>query len=710
MMAVVFLLLLVLSVGPGSATTTPLYLLSLLSYPASSPDPAPSETDGPALLAAAELAVSSINSRPDVLPGYHLMLLNGSTGCNIVNTAVLGFVESYFYSGVPIAGVLGPACSTSAELLLPITNQPETALVAVHIANSALLADRERFPYSFGALDSSELYLSALLELVEQNSWGNISVIYDNTRSFFNCIVSGLLRELNSYIAASPVHDLLTSGNGDALELPFSRIVFLLVGADLFSSTVCTMFTYRLVYPHYQWVVVGGTVEQLVPHTVECSLEQLMEALSLSVFLNDRLSPLDKNTPTIAGKTAAELREDYLRVLTNSSAPSYWAPAYYDSVWALALALNGTMAQVNLSTYSYGMQEETQVIQQRMKQLDFEGFSGRISFDQNTGFVKRFADICQVQAGSLHHVGYYNGTTIVNSTGKYVGSELTILTASAGLGGFFLAALIVLLVLVAVCHVLTVLYSSHAAVKASSPNLLHVAYIGCYIFGVNVILLFVSRCFSHTPQIYCQLLSSEKAISSISFSLIFATICARTFRIYRIFVHYLNPGRFIDELYLFSFVFVVLAVDIVALLLWGLVNPAPPIETQVLYENRAYLRVDCVSDLRDLWIVGYAALLVVGSAVLATISLKDVKQRDFKTTSVLLLGYVQGMIVIPAELVYIVIAEETVQPDLELAIRGVMYLALIVSFLLLLFLPPLIPTIKQAVQRLRNNGAASKPP
>ena len=87
-------------------------------------------------------------------------------------------------------------------------------------------------------------------------------------------------------------------------------------------------------------------------------------------------------------------------------APSFWDASYFDAVWSLVLALNRTVGEtgVVLSEYHYGQHATTEAIRNHLLELDFEGVSGRIRFDNETGYVKRAVDVYirrQYGVGSL---------------------------------------------------------------------------------------------------------------------------------------------------------------------------------------------------------------------------------------------------------------------------------------------------------------------
>ena len=50
-------------------------------------------------------------------------------------------------------------------------------------------------------------------------------------------------------------------------------------------------------------------------------------------------------------------------------------------------------------------------------------------------------------------------------------------------------------------------------------------------------------------------------------------ICAKTWRLYRIFVHYLEPGYFLRSGSLIAFTLLLVSVDIVLCVLWTAIDP-----------------------------------------------------------------------------------------------------------------------------------------
>lgn len=164
--------------------TRKLHILSLLPYP----DPTgeqPSWDEGHTLFLAEQMAVDRLNAQHDVLPGYNLTLIRSDSGCNIQYKATLSLLNDILYSEDPIVGMVGPGCSTSTSTVASLSGRDRIALINVHIAGSLQLAERQRYPYSFGTLDSTEVFVKTILELIRDMEWNRVSALYDESRLYY---------------------------------------------------------------------------------------------------------------------------------------------------------------------------------------------------------------------------------------------------------------------------------------------------------------------------------------------------------------------------------------------------------------------------------------------------------------------------------------------------------------------------------------------
>ena len=213
----------------------------------------PSFAEGPSLSLAAQLAVEQINNRSDILEDYRLELIQGDSGCQVQIKTATAFVEHVITSQKQIIGMVGPCCSTAGLLLGPLTGRDRIALINVHIAASPLLEDRLRFPYSFGTLDSSTRIVDGLIALMRHNNWGKVTVLYDESRTFF----FSTQQVFEQRVSNLPGYAIeYSSGvlNGmyiplDELQSTDVRIIILLVGPEFVNRILCLAYHEGFLFP-----------------------------------------------------------------------------------------------------------------------------------------------------------------------------------------------------------------------------------------------------------------------------------------------------------------------------------------------------------------------------------------------------------------------------------------------------------------------------
>ena len=80
--------------------------------------------------------------------------------------------------------------------------------------------------------------------------------------------------------------------------------------------------------------------------------------------------------------------EKYMKAFNVGSNEVDWAKGFYDAVWSLEFALNSSLEEldVNLTQIKTGSNLLAQTISKQMVNLDFQDVSGRIQFDNETGY------------------------------------------------------------------------------------------------------------------------------------------------------------------------------------------------------------------------------------------------------------------------------------------------------------------------------------
>ena len=710
---------------------TPLHFLSLLPYPDNEqPDSEqPSWDEGPTLYLAEQLAVDHINQRNDILTNYSLSLVAGDSGCELERKAFLAFVEYIVHGNEKhITGVIGPGCSMAAAAISPLMWRNGIDLINIHIAGSLTLGDRKRYSNSFGTLGSTEAFVNASLALIARNQWSQIATLYDQERLYFY----STLQEFESRLANQSNTKLQYSAAVFDKFLPLKiikqqhiRIIFLLVGPDLFRKLLCLAYHMGMYFPLYQWVIISRTAEDIkstsfwyAGEVYTCDAKEVALAANKSIIINFQLIAQNTSDSTDVGISYDSFSEQYtqrVHKFNEDKAPeeyinsSVWAIPAYDAVWALALGFNNSLEELkqrNLSfdSYTRGNAEITSIIKQSILNIKFHGLSGLIDFKQSDGFTSRNIQFYQIYNGrSFHVASFSNGiiTDMNNPPAEYLESNFEDIYIPAVMGGIaavVLLTIILAFVLTLTLNVLVFIYAKSKTVKAASPTLLYIAFGGCYVIILAEVILTVTSATVKYPDTNCLLDYIWRGIVHIGVTLILSIVMLRAWRLYRIFRYYTNPGHLLSNRALVCIVSALVLVDIVVLVIWVRADPLKPsITSNIVRSSHPYIanHVVCTQNYPLAWfgsLLGYNYMLMF-TALWVTLNSRHITIKPFRTHSLSLLVYMVSLVTGVGFPLYAVlsITENYIAEFVTLASVLVIVVYLTIF---LLFLPPLIPLIR----------------
>ena len=731
MILVVTCLLSSLPYNDGRSSIKPLYILSLLPYP--DPEAQPPWTEGPTLILAAQLAVDLINNSTDILSGYNLELVSGDSGCtDLLNKIELSLFKQLIYSNENIAGIAGPACSHSTYRLSSQTAHREIDTLTVHIAGSQNLQDRKLYLNSFSTIDSSDVLAEAVLKIMDKRKWEEVFVIHDANREFYTSIFNKLReREQNKISFYSRVlHASTFYLSSLGVEVggceQSHRIIIFLAPPEFVANTLCRFYWEKeeIFFPNYQYIIVSQTVNEVVrnatyqndTHTLTCSSDEIQNRLQGAIFIHYRLDPFNFSEATDSGLSYTQFIDLYTRLVETYNIdledgeetiqPSFWAASYFDAVWSLALALNNSKEEVknrtglDLSEYRYGHSNATDIIRNNLLQLDFEGVSGRITFNKSTGFTRRLVDIYQGENNYMKRLEYFNISD--NSIGQYthepveyIDYNFIIITDDVVSVGVVLVVILVIVVIVLLfLQTLSVVFANNRSIKATSPKLYHCAYGGCYLTAFGALLITVAGSFNVPPAERCRLEHAGIVISRIGDVLLFASLAAVSFRIYRIFVHYMHPGRFISDIYLLVFVAIVTAICILMnVVTTAFVKSEAILECCETQGNYMQVKVRCTYSF-EYWGAStniFPVVLTLLASAFALMSVGKVTMKEFKTTSIALLCY---LLYFNTGIWMLLYLNGQGSGSLSFIPRVASSIVFLCFCLVLLFFPPALPILK----------------
>lgn len=311
-------------------------------------------------------------------------------------------------------------------------------------------------------------------------------------------------------------------------------------------------------------------------------------ALDFTVFIHFRLTVENERVPLISGYTYTDIKQQYMEKLnfhTNNTicphnlVPNIWTNTVYDTVWVLALAMNMTFHDNSKRCSENSSITNEVTIIDKLLNIDFLGASGHIKFDRSLGFVQRHVDIIQIHKGAEILAGYiFQGTISLTNDSQtiFIDSQPRYATVNLLLATFFVLFELILLLATATLHVVYLVNRKHPSVKASSPSLNHLVFLGCYIWGiVAIVFVLVLKTLGLSDFVFigntCHALFVWMMPTALT--LTFATLMAKTWRIYRIFIHFRRPGPLISNKALVTIVLIQLGIDAITGTVWSIVSP-----------------------------------------------------------------------------------------------------------------------------------------
>jgi len=358
----------------------------------------------------------------------------------------------------------------------------------------------------------------------------------------------------------------------------------------------------------------------------------------------------------------------------------------YDSVWVLALALNSTEELTNAS-----------LVKDRLSSVAFAGASGSISLSGSSQNLRR-VDIFQIQKGDPKKIGYYqNNSVVVNDTSlvSIPSDSLPRYYESLPLWLYIVLQIVLcgLIVFTAMLLVLYLCFRKEPEIKATSPYLSLLAFIGVFSLFIGLELQVIATSSSNVAFGICL---AQTWLLDHGDNIILATVLVKMVRIYYIFKSFSKMGREWSDRVLFLVIICMTLVTTIGDTLWGIIGPRDVYRAEILDYGEVFVIVECYIE-HPLYYVSivYGSALCVALVVVAILTRK-IQRKHFKDTKKTNLFVVSTSIFVPiivisSALVVNLILYTVLEVGSHTAI-GTLYLAL---FVVPKILPPLWRWIKR---------------
>ena len=717
-------------------------------YPDSDPF-RPSWAGGPAVVPAAMVASDLINAKEDLLNDYKIDILVNDSGCDIVSKVLSNMSYGLFFSGKNVVGIIGPGCSEATLAIAPLISNDRLSLLQIAAsASSPALTNTSLYPNTFRPIVSSLGIVDTYVELIRQKNYDHVGVLYESERPFQTTVYSHFEQALHKEGVKVTSFGLINvQFPVDDIRMQ-TRIIFVFASADFVRNLLCFAYRERFMYPNYQFIfserrpnnLLRDVSLELDGKLYSCSVDDMKHSVVGMVFNTFRLTRQDRDTLTDAGISYNEFSRVYEEAHTahlamlglDETITTEHNSNYFDAAWALALSLNNSLPRLkekglSLSTYTYQMPEITSILREELLKLSFEGMRGRVEFSEKThdGANVTIIDIYQVLNAStadIGMVGYYdplsddplvlfpNATILLRAD-----FELDYTSPPVFLGVLVMIAVSLLFIILLVCQGANVIWGEHKTVKAASPNLSNLVFSGCYLALVSAVVYTNAFVFLRIADnsnlvvpIHC---SALQWTGTMTYSLVFGTLCAKRWRIYRIFSDFSTTTvKHLGDKVLLSIALTPLAIDIIVNILWNLIDPW---QFSIKYGSAGLMAVaTCKTNHEPVWALCVGVpkgVLTIVVLYLTTVTRRIHKKEFRQTKSINILIYCL-LILTGIFLPLFFILQLTVKMwtvSLSYVSFCLFDLAFVVLCIVLVLLPPLITPMKEKF--LRNSHKENPP-
>ena len=691
---------------------------------------------GPIILPASTLAETHINQRCDVLSNYKIRLLTGDSGCKIIPKAVSSLMKNIF--NIPnqqIVGVIGPTCSEVALEMGSIL--AHSAINLLHISpgtTSPLLANTTNYPNTFRPLSSSLAFMRIYLELIEHKKIKKLAILFEHINPVYVSAANSFQKKITEEfedvsVAVGPISEVDISFKNIRNKY---RLIFVFGGKSISKKLLCFAYYENIIYPYYQFFFSEITLYDLLISDVSVNANgtkltcsggaigsQMMNA-TIGIILSEfELVRRDTYTPLVGGSTAEQFYIDYCNALHKPPFLCHLSSHqtnYYDSVWAYALALNASIARLesdlnlSLDSYSYGHGEITDIIRSELLKVRFEGTRGTVTFSNRTHDGEEVAQILLIIIDDSIEQTRIAG---VFNPAKELGLKISITLPEAFIPDSFEKVLIVpsfyveiavfvlvglIAVTLVIFHIInTILWTNRHSIKATSPPLNNLIFSGCYLYLLSIMSLsFQEIVGNQNPAVYSVKCSSFIWCESLAFSLIFGTICVKSYRILYIFTNSgsLQAAPRLDTNLLLLYICMIVLIDVVFNITWNMMSPWQ----MVTRETDSEIALSCTCDHLFIWIsvlLTLKGLLTVAvlSFSIATRRVSKVEYKQTKSTNILVYVYILVNSLLFPIFVLLLTYKSVIHITLSYLVVCLKNMICVLMCIFLVFLPPILPIL-----------------
>ena len=621
----------------------PLKIISIVSN--SSDADTPLWGRGEELIPGALLAAEQVNSNEDVLNGFHIEVVPLFVQDCSVSEGILKTVKELLSTDHPVIGVTGLFCPRLVEVLSPLLSHREISLIQLSgaIIKNHAVAEGKDLPHTFNILSGIKPQLETLFNLMEALNWSRFNLVTIRStkplEDYYTILAEQLMDSsmMNSN-RSFEIHNLMLKLSSmehffNQLRLSSSRIIVAALPPETAVDLLCHAFKNKMTWPRYGWIMLDLTVNE----SAQCGGESLLRAMENVIVLQTKLEQ-DDNLTLVSGNSYINYTQSFYKQYSYLFNP--YTNVLYDSVWALALAVNSSLQrlwqsnQTPTSKNVLGTQcGGTNQIYTSLLKTSFIGSSGVF---QN-GQIRNYQRIHQIQNESFVSFGkqYSYELELLNESRPH--DEIpriyqllpvavtVVMFVGISLCGIFVTALLVLFFW----------YWKEPEVCASSRALSLCIFLGSYLLLASALSNTEIGGIAEEPSLSICTIIVDSCF--IGIDLILATVLAKTLRIAYVFTKFKKTGKACSDIALLAMIALIVLGKIIILVLWSAIDlhhVVEVIESVKDDDGLLYYQVfqRCHSQQTVVWlliIVTYTTAIGIPLLVLAY-KTRKIKQEHFK--------------------------------------------------------------------------------
>ncbi|XP_072047137.1 gamma-aminobutyric acid type B receptor subunit 1-like [Amphiura filiformis] len=382
--------------------------------------------DGSGLVPGIDFALEQINAREDLLAEYDLRIVWNDTQCSPGLSSRVFFDQ--IYREPQKIMILGGGCSVGSEAIASTAHYWNLISVSP-TSSSPALSNRVKYPLFYRTQTTEHSLNPARVAIMKEFGWTRVATIHENYE-LFSLTVDDLvseLKEANITLITSESFVDNPKNQIENLKKQDAKIIIALMYADQAQKVFCEASKLNMTGEGYVWMLVGWYNNkwwEVDFGPLECTKEELTEAVGRSNYFGIRSQGLSSTDEIAIGGVTASGFDEYVRYQLDNN-PKYSRltftsehPFGYDTVWAIALALNESIDILKSTTfldgrmrrledYTYDDKEMMMVLYKSLSEVLFLGVTGPVSFEK--GDRVGITIIRQLREDLLEHkIGDFN--------------------------------------------------------------------------------------------------------------------------------------------------------------------------------------------------------------------------------------------------------------------------------------------------------------